>query len=197
MRELSNRLPRFNWFTVGAYSVIFVTVPILTLLVGRFLDNLLVFPEFPPFPINLLAGFTIFLFGLAVGIKSTRILYYKGRGLPWGEVKKRDQSTHLVTTGLYASCRHPMTFGYSLLPCGMGVLLKSLSMTFVIPAFIFSVMIVWLKVREEPNLERRFGQAYRNYKRQAPFLIPRFKPLIVDLATPLLRRTTEAEETSP
>ncbi|NIQ05125.1 MAG: isoprenylcysteine carboxylmethyltransferase family protein, partial [Candidatus Korarchaeota archaeon] len=60
----------------------------------------------------------------------------------------------LVTTSLYACCRHPMTFGYSLLPCGMGILFRSLAMTFFIPVSLFSVMILWLKLREEPRLER-------------------------------------------
>ncbi len=185
MKELLNRFPSLRRTTVGAYSIIFIAVPIVTFFVGRFLDSVFMFPAFPPFPVNLAAGFSIFLFGLAVGIKSTRVLYYKGRGLPWGEAKKQDQSTRLVTTGLYACCRHPMTLGYSLLPCGMGLLMKSLSTTFLIPASIFVVMIIWLKVWEEPSLERRFGQSYREYKRQTPFLVPRFKPLIVDLVTPL------------
>ncbi len=185
MRELSNRVPSLRWATVGAYSIIFASVPIVTFSAGRFLDSVFLFPEFPPFPANLAAGLSIFLFGLTVGIKSTRTLYYKGRGLPWGQVKKQDQSTRLVTTGLYGCCRHPMTLGYSLLPCGMGLLMKSLSTTFLIPAAIFVVMTIWLRVWEEPSLEHRFGQSYREYKRQTPFLVPRFKPMIVDLVTPL------------
>jgi protein-S-isoprenylcysteine O-methyltransferase Ste14 len=118
---------------------------------------------------------------LAIGIKSTRLLYFKGQGLPWGEVNKQTQSKKLVTTGLYNCCRNPMTFGYSLLPCGMGILFRSLTMTFLVPAFVFVVMIIWLKLWEEPRLERRFGQVYREYKRQTPFLVPRFNLLMKDL----------------
>ena len=54
-------------------------------------------------------------------------------------------------------------------------------MTILIPTFIFSVMIIWLKLWEEPRLERRFGEAYRAYRNQTPFLIPRFKPLLIDI----------------
>ena len=68
-------------------------------------------------------------------------------------------------------------------------------MTVLIPAIIFSVMITWLKLREEPRLEQRFGQRYRDYQRQTPFLVPRFKPLLRDLASPavdwLRRQKTE------
>jgi protein-S-isoprenylcysteine O-methyltransferase Ste14 len=92
-----------------------------------------------------------------------------------------------------------MTFGYSLLPCGMGILLRSPAMTALIPAFIFSVMIIWLKLWEEPRLERRFGEAYRAYRKQTPFLIPRFKPLLINTtrtaASLLHREKTEILET--
>jgi A/G-specific adenine glycosylase len=185
---------------VIAYASIFIIMPTLTFLVGRFLDRVFALPPFPPLPLNLPAGFAVFLFGLAIGIKSTRLLYFEGRGLPWGEVQRETQSTTLVTTGLYASTRNPMTFGYSLLPCGMGILFRSLAMTCIIPATIFIAMIIWLKLREEPRLERRFGQEYRDYKRRTPFLIPHFVPLVRDLATPiagsLRRRGTQAPQDS-
>jgi protein-S-isoprenylcysteine O-methyltransferase Ste14 len=180
-RKPEDEPPHPTWIKVLTYSLIFVAAPILTFLTGRFLDEILLLPEFPPFPVNLIAGFFVFFSGLTVGIKATRLLYFKGRGLPWGEIRRKDESTRLVTTGLYACCRNPMTFGYSLLPCGMGILLRSLAMTILIPAFIFSVMIIWLKLWEEPRLERRFGEAYRAYKNQTPFLIPRFKPLLIDI----------------
>jgi len=187
MRQAAERVPHLSWGTVAAYSFIFVAAPLLTFFMGSFLDRMLLLPAFPPFPLNLAAGSSVLLFGLAIGIKATRLLYYKGRGLPWGEAKKQVQSTRLVTTSLYACCRHPMTFGYSLLPCGMGILFRSVAMTCVIPISLFSIMILWLKLWEEPRLERRFGQAYRDYKRRTPFLIPRFKPLIIDLTGPVAR----------
>jgi len=186
MSQAADRFPRLGWRAVVAYALIFVVVPILTYFIGHFLDRTFLLPEFPPFPVNLAVGFGVFMFGLAIGIKSTRLLYLKGRGLPWGEVKQKVQSTRLVSTGLYACCRNPMTLGYALLPCGMGILFRSLAMTFLIPAVIFLVMIIWLKLWEEPRLERRFGQVYRDYKRQTPFLVPRFRPLMSDLAHPVL-----------
>jgi len=186
MSQAADRFPRLGWGAVTAYAFIFVAVPILTYLIGKYLDRTLLLPEFPPFPVNLAVGFGVFMFGLVIGIKSTRMLYLKGRGLPWGEVKRKAQSTRLVTTGIYACCRNPMTFGYSLLPCGMGIMFMSPAMTFLIPAIIFIVMIIWLKLWEEPRLERRFGQVYRDYKRKTPFLVPRFKPLMSDLAMTVL-----------
>jgi A/G-specific adenine glycosylase len=59
-------------------------------------------------------------------------------------------------------------------------------MTLLVPAIIFLIMIVWLKGWEEPRLEQRFGQVYRDYKRHTPFLIPRFRPLMRELANSFL-----------
>ena len=35
------------------------------------------------------------------------------------------------------------------------------------------VLWVWLKRREEPQLEQRFGDAYRVYRETTPLIIPR------------------------
>lgn len=173
--------PRIDLRHLLTYLLIFVAAPSLTFIIGKWLDRTLEFPPFPPFPLNLCVGLSIFFFGLALGIKSTRLLYKVGQGLPWGELNSQVKSTRLVTTGPYAYCRNPMTLGYSLLPLGMGVMFQSLGMTIPIPAAIFVSMIIWLKVWEEPNLERRFGEVYSQYKRSTPFLIPRANPLIPDL----------------
>jgi protein-S-isoprenylcysteine O-methyltransferase Ste14 len=174
--------PRIDLRHLLTYLLIFVVTPSLTFIIGKWLDRTLAFPQFPPFPLNLCVGLSIFFFGLALGIKSTRLLYKVGQGLPWGELDDQVKSTRLVTTGPYAYCRNPMTLGYSLLPLGMGIMFQSLGMTIPIPAVIFISLIIWLKAREEPNLERRFGEVYSQYKRSTPFLIPRPKPLILDLA---------------
>jgi len=186
-KQATNSLPSIGRRYLLPYLLIFVVVPVLTYIIGRWLDSIFYLPKFPPFPLNLFFGLSIFLLGLAIGVRSTRQLYLKGRGLPWGGLDAEARSTRLVTSGLYACCRNPMTFGYSLLPSGMGIMFQSPGMAFIIPAAIFAFMIVWLKIREEPSLEERFGQAYLEYKRRTPFLLPRVKPLILDLSGSMLR----------
>jgi protein-S-isoprenylcysteine O-methyltransferase Ste14 len=173
--------PRTKIKHVFFYASIFITVPILTYLMGSFLDDVFLFPSFPPFPTNLVLGSVIFCTGLAIGIKATRTLFKKGRGFPWGEFNGKSQSKTLVTDGIYAYTRNPMVLGYSLLPCGMGIMFQSISMTIIIPALTLFVSAGVAKTREEPRLHERFGAAYSEYKKNTPFLIPRVKPLIVDL----------------
>lgn len=159
------------------YLSIFVTAPIFTYLTGSWLDKLLGLPPFPPFPVNVATGLLVFAFGLSVGIRSTKVLYREGLGLPWGEARKTVQTRRLVTSGPYAYSRNPMILGYSLLPCGMGVMFRSLGMSTVIPLIVVVINVAVVKIWEEPDLERRFAQEYLDYKESTPFLIPRARNL--------------------
>jgi protein-S-isoprenylcysteine O-methyltransferase Ste14 len=170
--------PRIRRRQLAAYMAIFVVAPVFTYVVGGWLDSAFSLPRVPPFPVNLIVGFLVFFPALATGIKATRQLYAKGLGLPWGEADRRVQSTKLLTEGIYAYTRNPMTLGYSLLPCGMGIMFRSPGMALFVPALVLLVNISILKFVEEPNLEERFGEEYRAYKSRTPFLVPRILPFI-------------------
>ncbi|MBM3291739.1 isoprenylcysteine carboxylmethyltransferase family protein [Candidatus Bathyarchaeota archaeon] len=174
MNKNYNQLPKIKKTTLLIYLLIFVLAPIITYLTGTFIDNQLKLPEFPIFPINLILGSIIFFTGLYIGIKSTRLLYKLGYGLPWGEVQSISQSRKLVTQGLYEYTRNPMILGYSLLPCGMGIMFQSLTMSIIFPIIVIVINVGIVKFREEPNLVKRFGEEYQIYKRNTPFLIPNF-----------------------
>jgi protein-S-isoprenylcysteine O-methyltransferase Ste14 len=114
----------------------------------------------------------VFIFGLGVGLRSTRLLYSRGGGLPWGEAVEDAKTSRLVTSGVYAYTRNPMVLGYSLLPFAMGVLLQSLGMTLSITPLVLLLNVAIVKLREEPDLEERFGDEYRRYRERTPFLVP-------------------------
>jgi protein-S-isoprenylcysteine O-methyltransferase Ste14 len=170
--------PRIRRRQLAAYMAIFVVAPVFTYVVGGWLDSALSLPRVPQFPWNLILGFLVFVPSLATGIKATRQLYARGLGLPWGEADRRVQSTRLVTEGIYAYTRNPMTLGYSLLPCGMGIMFRSPGMAMFVPTLVLLVNVSILKFVEEPNLEERFGEEYKAYKARTPFLVPRILPFI-------------------
>jgi protein-S-isoprenylcysteine O-methyltransferase Ste14 len=155
------------------YLLIFLVIPIITFFTGRKIDHLLSLPVFPPFPINIPLGFTVFYVGLKIGVRSTKLLYKKGFGLPWGEARKEVATKILVVTGPYAYTRNPMILGYSLLPCGMGLIFQSIGMTVTIPIIVVLVNVAIVKIKEEPHLDKRFGKEYSEYKRSTPFIIPK------------------------
>jgi hypothetical protein len=63
-------------------------------------------------------------------------------------------------------------------------------MAVIIPAIILVTSARITKKREEPNLKKRFGKAYSEYRKNTPFLIPRFKPLLLSFNR-LLPATTK------
>jgi protein-S-isoprenylcysteine O-methyltransferase Ste14 len=153
--------------------IFFLLVPIVSVFFGRNFDAFLGLS-----PLNLgiltipISVVLMFIGGYYV-IESIRILLEKGKGIPLGDIFPEDQSTELITTGIYVQTRNPMLFGYLLCLIAVGLMLKSPSIAFIIPTVFVALWTVWLKTREEPALEARFGEPYREYKKNTPYLIPR------------------------
>ena len=150
-----------------------VLIPMGALWAGSWIDSLGHFPRIPPFPLNWLVGVIVSASGLAIALGSIYQLYKEGHGLPWGDVTPPSQSTQLVTTGLYAYTRNPMVLGYAIYINGWGWLFQSLSTALILPAIFLTLLYIWLANYEEPKLEERFGEAYTDYKKRTPRLIPR------------------------
>lgn len=74
-------------------------------------------------------------------------------------------ATALVTEGPYRFSRNPMYLGFTLLYLGIALLFGSLWPLLFLP-LVLSVMHFGVIVREEAYLERRFGDAYREYRRR-------------------------------
>jgi protein-S-isoprenylcysteine O-methyltransferase Ste14 len=166
------RTPPVKARQLTPYIMIFVVMPVITYIAGRRVDSVLGLERYPPFPWNLYIGVAVFMFGLGVGLRSTRLLYSRGGGLPWGEVVEDARTSRLVTSGVYAYTRNPMVLGYSLLPLAMGLLLQSPGMALSITPLVLLLNVAIVKLREEPDLERRFGDEYRRYSEKTPFLVP-------------------------
>ena len=186
----SNDRPVMRLRFLIPYILIFFFVPILTFIIGNWVDQFFQLPSFPPFPFNVFFGVGIMLLGVAIGIKATRQLRFAGMGLPWGALDEKAKTKFLVTNGIYSYTRNPIVLGYMLLPLGMGLLFRSLGMTILFPALILIIMIIRIKKWEEPDLEKRFGAKYLEYKHKTPFLLPRVRPVLVGFFS---RRRTKTE----
>lgn len=90
------------------------------------------------------------------------------------ELRPAEREQALVTTGLHARMHHPIYIAHLCMLAAwtlLGGLLVSLVLLAASVLLTFPLMI-WLEERE---LERRFGQSFREYKRAVP-LIPRIWP---------------------
>jgi len=72
-------------------------------------------------------------------------------------------ATHLVTSGPYRRFRNPIYLGDAMILLGAAELTKNAWL--VVAAALFAALVTWLAILpEERHLERRFGQAYLDYK---------------------------------
>jgi protein-S-isoprenylcysteine O-methyltransferase Ste14 len=133
-------------------------------------DKFLGFPELLPTSLNIIISVPILAIGLFLMIWS--ILHFirvKGTPVPFNPPPK------LVTTGPYVHVRNPMLTGVFVLLFGLGVLLRSISLIFILTP-LFILLNVWeLKAVEERELERRLGKDYVEYKKRVPMFVPRLK----------------------
>lgn len=78
-------------------------------------------------------------------------------------VKPFEESSSLVTTGIYGVSRHPMYIGMVLILLGIAIFFGTLSPFFVMPLFTFLINKKFITV-EEKMLEKSFGNNCSEYK---------------------------------
>jgi len=109
--------------------------------------------------------------GLVLAVTTVRLFITVGQGTPapW------DPPQAFVVRGPYAHVRNPMITGATLIVFAEALLLRSWPVGLWGLAF-FLINCLYFPLFEEPALERRFGDAYRHYKRHVPRWIPRLTP---------------------
>lgn len=80
----------------------------------------------------------------------------------------------LVDTGPYAYVRNPMLAGVFLILFAIAFLLGSLSLLLIFTPAFMGCSILEFKLIEEPELEKRLGAKYLEYKKRTPILFPKF-----------------------
>lgn len=133
------------------------------------LDQRLGFTDIFPGPLNIILALPLLAMALFLMAWSVQhFLKSKGTPVPF------NPPPQLVTSGPYAHTRNPMLTGVFALLFGLGVLLESVCLLFVFtPLFIF--LNFWeLKHIEEPELAKRLGPAYIEYRNTTPMFFPRF-----------------------
>jgi protein-S-isoprenylcysteine O-methyltransferase Ste14 len=132
-------------------------------------DELLGLNPLPWKPFFLTLGITLALPGFYFLAISNKLLRALGSGANAFRLTKQ-----VVLEDLDQRTRNPMSLGFYLLCVSTGFIAGSSFVTLgvllgVIPAHLF-----FLKYFEELELELRFGESYLQYKRNIPFLIPKF-----------------------
>ena len=154
-----------------------ILIPSAFLLVTPFFDRLLI-PIIGVWtgaltqlgaPLAMTIGAALMAIGFGYAIWSIVTQYRLGGGTPVPAVPTKK----LIVEGPYRNSRNPMYFGTVIMYLGLSVAYQSVSMFIAIFTIFVVPLLLWIKFIEEKELEIRFGDDYREYKRVTAFLIPR------------------------
>lgn len=153
---------------IPAGALFLFLIPYTLLVLGPRLDARMGLPDFKIGWINVLACVLLVIVGGYYALSSIGQQLFDAGGTPLPVM-----ATHkLLVRGVFKQCRNPMTFGTISLYLGLAILAGSISSTILVLIF-FLLLVLYLKKIEEHELELRFGESYRMYKTNTPFLIPR------------------------
>jgi protein-S-isoprenylcysteine O-methyltransferase Ste14 len=144
-----------------------LTIPVLLIVVSPRVDGLIGIGPFFLGTGNILVGAIAILLGgiIAAWTIIVQITLASGTPFPMVPTKK------LLVVGPFHYCRNPMTLG-TLLAYG-GIALWIGSVTALLAVTVLAVMLIgYLKVIEERELQMRFGGEYVEYKKKTPFILP-------------------------
>jgi len=105
--------------------------------------------------------------GVGLAAWCVNLFNVEGRGTPL----PLDPPKRFVVSGPYRYVRNPMMLGAFLILGGEAIVFES-SVLFLYTVAIMVLAHLFVRFWEEPDLARRFGQAYLEYQRQVPRWIP-------------------------
>lgn len=156
---------RRRWTPVGL--TVFAASLAVVVLGGLTTDRLLSITPLPGGAIWRMGGLALVGVGLALCAWCVG-LFVRARGTP----VPVNPPEELIRRGPYAWVRNPMLTAVFAALFGTGLLLGSASIVLLwAPAYVF-LHVLELKWVEEPELERRFGVAYRTYRDTTPMFVP-------------------------
>jgi len=114
----------------------------------------------------LLIGLALLGAGMVIWVSVTFV--HRGRGTPVPTVPPQN----FIAVGLYRFVRNPMYIGVLLILFAEAILFRS-AWILLYAALLWLALHTFAVMVEEPQLERRFGDAYRDYRAQTPRWLPR------------------------
>jgi Putative protein-S-isoprenylcysteine methyltransferase len=130
-------------------------------------DQILQLPKIFGYPWTLIIGSPVIIAGFILMVFSIlHFLKIRGTPVPFSPPPK------LVTDGPYRHARNPMLTGIFIQLFGLGILYNSLALILIFTPLFILINYWELKRVEEPELEKRLGQEYVDYKKRVPMFFP-------------------------
>ncbi len=149
--------------------IFLILLPYLIIRLGAWFDGWMGWPPLMTHPIHLFIGLALIIPALLLALWANAGLFNRGRGTPLPLYATQE----LVVQPPYTYCRNPMALGAIIAYTGVGFLFQSTGAVVVV-LFLSALLLLYIKLIEEKEMESRFGEEYMRYKKQTPFLIPHF-----------------------
>ena len=161
---------RMRMLLTPLFGFIFFFIVLLLIISSFYMDRYFGFPQFISKPFSMAISMPFLIVGAFLWLWSAgKFFKTKGTPIPINPPPK------LVADGPYAYSRNPMMTGLFMVMAGIGIFFGSISLTFVMtPLFVF-MSILEFRYIEEPELTKRFGKEYTEYKEKTPIIIPRIR----------------------
>jgi protein-S-isoprenylcysteine O-methyltransferase Ste14 len=144
-------------------------LPISLLYISRLLDRQFGLPSLTIGGFNTVIGCVLIVGGVLFAWWSIYVQFTIGRGTPVPIMATQ----LLIIQRPYNYCRNPMALGTIVAGLGLAILLGSYSAVAIVLTLAI-ILLSYIKFLEEKEMELRFGDAYREYRKQTPFILPRF-----------------------
>jgi len=152
--------------TLMGATVLVAGIPALVFLCGELIDK----SSFLHQKVSLTASIVCFIIALPWMLSAVFLQLVRGRGTPVPIVPTKQ----FLQNGPYRYVRNPMMLGFFLYLAGWAFLFNKIG-AFLAVVIIIALLLAEIKIIEEVELEKRFGKAYNKYKKETPFLLPRWR----------------------
>lgn len=144
-------------------------IPLALVAGGRYVDTVLHLGPLMQHGASRLSAIACFAVGIPWLASSIYWQHWRGDGTPFPLLPTR----RLLTDGPYRYCRNPMALGAVFWLAGWAFLANSPAAIFGGVSVFAAGIFTYHKLIEETELEARFGERYREYRKRTPFLLPR------------------------
>jgi protein-S-isoprenylcysteine O-methyltransferase Ste14 len=162
----SSRGKQMLFLVIGALIFPILIPSVLVIFLPQ-LDKFIGIASFYNGPINIIVGVIAIILGGFIGFSTIMAQINLASGTPFPMIPTKK----LLVIGPYKYCRNPMTLGTIMAYFGIVIMVGSYT-AFLFVAIFMLVLLAYLKLVEEKELELRFGQEYIDYKNDTPFIIP-------------------------